>query len=1192
MATATATVSHVDERILHPLGRLRNTIRRYLVFESLATVGLFLAIWFWAGLALDFGLFQITGFDWVQDAPRGLRIAALFFMLVTLVILITRRLVFRLMTEFSHPSLALVLEKRFPAILGDRLITAVELADTDEAARLGYSAEMIRHTITDARAQVDRVPVNTVFNWGRLRLMAVGFLLLTVGGVLWTGASVCILAPMKPHEFAWKFYDVATIWMERDIQLKNVPWPRRSYMELLDFPGEERRIGRDNPTTTIRVMAYKWVISEPTSRDGWRPLTWKDLSLPFMLPGQEIPELPIDAFQREKIRREAAPHIAGGLLAAVEDPLILPTDLAAVPTDLGAWKVDRVEALINDPRIREYLLRARKFIALPSEISSDEATRRHLTYSGNAVDGALYAYSLVAPKHFEQLEAVFKALSDRAADPAMSRRFRKLAVPGKVQLSYRSARSRVDIEMTPKGYNEFSGNLSDLKEEEVRFIVRGEDYTTPEKKVVVVKAPRIELLKRTEFRPAYLYYLPPFDEDIPPQDNWDSQRQRIEKQRQKLAGLKQTFTDLVVSLSGERSVFPINLGTDVEMQAETDKELKEALLIPKATRFPGLEGTDTPSIPLKLTEDHKGIRWSFKAGGLPVMKLLVQSEAMRKSGTLDTQWNPVFERITKPTEFDLFLRDTDGVTSKRTIQIEPAEDRMPDVSVSIDVIRKEGNHYLCTAEALLPFIPESAVVDDNGLHMLEYAYEFHRIDPVAMLLDRMEMATWLLNDMPVFPNFGNFSYRASVLLQTYEGTRAREGMDIRGLPRSGKGRLPVEGFRDAYSQKATGKELPLAELKSRLTTNFPDQSEDEKPLLKRYLFPADPEKQLQEAFDVKKLGIAVKDPNESQPEYSLVLSVEALDSNVEGVDRVGKNKERMEFQIVSKARLTAAIGREQAELGKKLDEAIKRLETGLKNLNGIYDRSGDLKANASSELTRSEEVSDAILRAKDLSAEVLDACQRIETERKVNRLPERDTENWHKYLVEPLLDLKRASFPEMERTYAPFQNAVRNLDTAGLRAATPPAQEEIGLVIRQLKEIRERMGNESDLGAAVKMMQQIIDEQERVKNAIKAWTDEMSRQLFEVTGVRIPYSEVKVKAGEKVNIPVTYRLPEAAAEEPKITVQVPAGSGLTVPAEIKIADGSKETIIPITAGAKTGVYTLTIAVLPGQTVLSVKVRVE
>ena len=45
--------------------------------------------------------------------------------------------------------------------------------------------------------------------------------------------------------------------------LKNTPWPRRAYLEVVDFPGDEMRIGRDVPSPKIRVAAYQWVVADP-----------------------------------------------------------------------------------------------------------------------------------------------------------------------------------------------------------------------------------------------------------------------------------------------------------------------------------------------------------------------------------------------------------------------------------------------------------------------------------------------------------------------------------------------------------------------------------------------------------------------------------------------------------------------------------------------------------------------------------------------------------------------------------------------------------------------------------------------------------------------------------------------------------------------------------------------------------------
>src|SRR5262249_29546022 len=54
----------------------------------------------------------------------------------------------RLFTHFGQRSLALVLERRFPKLLGDRLITAVELSKP-RARQYGYSPMMLQMTIDD-----------------------------------------------------------------------------------------------------------------------------------------------------------------------------------------------------------------------------------------------------------------------------------------------------------------------------------------------------------------------------------------------------------------------------------------------------------------------------------------------------------------------------------------------------------------------------------------------------------------------------------------------------------------------------------------------------------------------------------------------------------------------------------------------------------------------------------------------------------------------------------------------------------------------------------------------------------------------------------------------------------------------------------------------------------------------------------
>ena len=82
-------------------------------------------------MLIDYGVFKLFAFDWALDAPKALRIIALILAVAGLGALVVTKIIIRLTRDFSDSSLALVLEKRFPKILGDRLITAVQLSDLE-----------------------------------------------------------------------------------------------------------------------------------------------------------------------------------------------------------------------------------------------------------------------------------------------------------------------------------------------------------------------------------------------------------------------------------------------------------------------------------------------------------------------------------------------------------------------------------------------------------------------------------------------------------------------------------------------------------------------------------------------------------------------------------------------------------------------------------------------------------------------------------------------------------------------------------------------------------------------------------------------------------------------------------------------------------------------------------------------------
>jgi hypothetical protein len=282
--------------VRHPLEAVRKTIRRYVLLESAAILLLCLALWFWIGLALDFGLFWTTAYDWVMELnfidPSGqgslfIRLAVFALVVGFLLYLLVSQLVVRYWKEFSDPAVALVLERRFPQELGDRLITAIELADPKKAASYGYSAPMLARTIDEAAERVERLPVDDVFDWARLRrrwrtvaFATVGVLLIVALGSI--GVETAQGRAAGPFEQAYRFRDVASIWVERNVFFRNSYWQRNNHLEVVRFqdneshPGE-MRVGRDEQRPDLVVRAVEWVVPDRAAPVGWRALRVADL---------------------------------------------------------------------------------------------------------------------------------------------------------------------------------------------------------------------------------------------------------------------------------------------------------------------------------------------------------------------------------------------------------------------------------------------------------------------------------------------------------------------------------------------------------------------------------------------------------------------------------------------------------------------------------------------------------------------------------------------------------------------------------------------------------------------------------------------------------------------------------------------------------------------------------------------------
>jgi hypothetical protein len=534
-------LQEAHRQVRHPLERLRGYIRRYVSLEGAAIVGLFLALWFWIGLALDYGFFKLFAVDWVQTLPWAFRASVLLVLVTVLTAILGLNVFTRLFREFRDTALALLLERRFPGVLGDRLITAVELSDPEQAAKYGYSAAMVRETIHEAARRVETVPVQEVFDWKRLTRRALVVILLVAGGYLLVGGIFAAVASARAGGFSLggynDFHEVGLLWFQRNVLLQNRIWPRRAHLELVDFPASgEIRMGRGGTPPTIRARALKYVVSGAPSagaRDAYA--SWLDAHQQAGIDKDSV----IAAFTASPSEGwralswfDLTPELVGGTVPSVT----LPEDWSPRNPAAGLT-LDEIELKMDKEETHKTLL----------------------------------------PEVQQALRDVLAQVELRARTAGMGRTLRVLKIPDEAFLNYWGGNTNSRNTLQKVGDNEYTGQFGDLRES-VTFAVQGEDYYTASRHVTVVDPPALDSLTRVEERPAYLYYRTAKPED--------------------LRGAKQVFEETQVSLQGgEVSRIDLPAGSNVTLTAVASKELTEV-------RVTGLKSLDGKVVPVQLLDSR------------------------------------------------------------------------------------------------------------------------------------------------------------------------------------------------------------------------------------------------------------------------------------------------------------------------------------------------------------------------------------------------------------------------------------------------------------------------------------------------------------------------------------------------------------------------------------------------------------
>lgn len=1031
----TVSKQESDRPLYHPLDRLRGTIRRFVMLDGLLVAGLLVVIAFWCGLILDFGAFRLAQIDWAQDAPWWLRLVLLLTGLLVLFGLLITRVVLRMNREFSYPALALVLEKRFPKILGDRLITAVELADVKRMAQYGYSEQMIRQTIDDARERVDQVPIETVFNWRRLRMQGAALFGVVVGGVIVVFAGYSTYTrSASPSAFAWQFGDVVTIWGERNLLLRNTPWPRNTHLELLGFDAEELRIGKDAPAPTIRVRAFTWVIADRNTREGWRPMRYSDLAELGISPRSSGENEPAD----ETLMDELIPS-----------------------SSTAAWVADLTQLVHN---------------------------------------------------------------------PAMSRTVRKLEIPSEVVLSYRGEKTGGTVSLTRDPAGIFSGDVTGLKES-IRFIVRGGDFATAPRRITLLPPPMLTQLTRTEYQPAYLYHPAPYvGEDVSAlRPDWE-----------RLKGLRQLFADRPLSLTGDRSVFSIPAGSGVVISGTADKPLKAVRLRYKTGKPEG--APDEEDVP--VSGDTFTI--AFQGSRAP----------------------------TQTRECELTLFDADDVISKRAILIQVTEDQPPQVEMTVEVLRRQGNVYLCTPMARVPFIRESVVRDDNGLSQVEFEYTVTPVESPVVFGLQLQSAAGLWAIAPVFPHLGiaiGPTVSATSVGQLASGAKKQFG------------RFPVSRFTEEFAR------LPKSTPET-LTARLTAEVDRDRPDVVRQIKFEDPDT---DGFDLEQAlpNLRTQLAGEVQPRYRVELNVVATDTNVETGPKTGRNVEIVRLLVISEQDLLAEISKDEETQITRLDELIKKLEESRSKLNQVAERmlnpspAPDIIVSAA---VRALDVLQDVGKARDATNAVVTEYTRIRREAEVNRCNRSVITKWDDEVLGPLPRILQAEFPAVEQTVTAVQSALA-ANTRPETVAVQNAQTALNTLIQRLKEVREKLGDVVSINKLRDELRRIIEDQKSVSQALDRTKRRIVDNLFNPQLLPIP--AVTLTKGEKKTLtqPVDWKI--FADDSLQVKVEASVGSDLKVPTVLKVSADNDSFTYDITAGQKTGEFSITLTPSVGAP-LTVKITVK
>lgn len=226
------TEHNAQARLLAKLRGLRLALRGRLFAEGLARVLMALA-----------GLVVVTfAFDYTLRLDRPLRLLILAICGAGVLAVVLRRLVMPQVVAMGTRDLAMLVERRYRQ-LGDRLISALQLADRQQAVAVGMSSAMIDRVMSEAETQAGELKFNALVDKRRL----------------WKAWGIVLALAVVLGGVAAARGDLAGLWYRRNILMENVDWPQETYLRVFAI-GPDGRLVRlldvDADGTITHQQAY------------------------------------------------------------------------------------------------------------------------------------------------------------------------------------------------------------------------------------------------------------------------------------------------------------------------------------------------------------------------------------------------------------------------------------------------------------------------------------------------------------------------------------------------------------------------------------------------------------------------------------------------------------------------------------------------------------------------------------------------------------------------------------------------------------------------------------------------------------------------------------------------------------------------------------------------------------------------